>query len=95
MVAPEFLVHGGQLVDAGERKPSGCSDFPVDADPGDIIADLRCKAVAPGAPGARIARAVGPEFRIAHSADAERPFLATLSVRRVADTASGGKRRRN
>lgn len=62
-------------------KPAGCSDFPVYEDQGSITADLRCEAVDLKALVAWIARAIGPEFRIVQSADAEFPFLVTLSVK--------------
>ena len=66
-----------------ETKPAGCTDFPVYEDSGSVIADLRCEAVDLEALVAWIARAVGPEFRIIHSANEEFPFLVTLSLRRV------------
>jgi Fe-S-cluster containining protein len=62
-------------------KPAGCSDFPVYEDQGSITADLRCEAVDLKTLVAWIARAIGPEFRIIQSADAEFPFLVTLSVK--------------
>jgi Fe-S-cluster containining protein len=61
-------------------KPSGCSDFPVYDDGGTITADLRCEAVNLDALSALIARSVGPGFRIVRSADADFPFLVSLSV---------------
>ena len=74
-------------------KPQGCSDFPVYEDQGSVVADLRCEAVDIAALVAWLGRAVGGEFRIVHSADAEFPFLVTLSVRKVSGTA--GKRSRS
>ena len=56
-----------------------------------VVADLRCEAVDLDALIAWMARAVGPDFRIVHSANEEFPFLVTLSVRRVAGTATVGK----
>jgi Fe-S-cluster containining protein len=69
-----------------EFKPSGCTDFPVYKDQGSIIADLRCEAVDLKVLATWIARAVGRAFRIVQSADAEFPFLVSLSLRRVAGT---------
>lgn len=66
-----------------ETKPSGCTDFPVYEDSGCVIADLRCKAVDLEALAAWIASSLGTEFRIVQSADAEFPFLVSLSLRRV------------
>lgn len=63
-----------------ELKPPGCTDFPVYADRGCVIADLRCEAVDLTALRAWIARSIGKDFRIIQSADAEFPFLVTLSV---------------
>lgn len=63
-------------------KPVGCTDFPIYEDQGDIMADLRCEAVDLKALKTRIARAIGPGFRIAQSADEEFPFLVTLSVKK-------------
>ncbi|UCV21976.1 YkgJ family cysteine cluster protein [Ferribacterium limneticum] len=77
-----------------EVKPVGCSDFPVYEDQGSIVADLRCEAVDLKALVAWMARAVGPEFRIVHSADEEFPFLVTLSVKKATGNARGGKRTR-
>jgi Fe-S-cluster containining protein len=67
-----------------EIKPVGCSDFPVYEDRSSVVADLRCEAVDLDALIAWMAHAVGPEFRIVHSANEEFPFLVTLSVQRVA-----------
>jgi Fe-S-cluster containining protein len=67
-----------------ELKPSGCTDFPVYEDRGCVVADLRCEAVELEALTAWIARAVGREFHIVQSADADFPFLVSLSVSRVA-----------
>jgi Fe-S-cluster containining protein len=69
-------------------KPSGCTDFPVYADRGTVIADLRCEAVDLEVLSTWIARSVGHEFRVVQSADEEFPFLVSLSVRRVARTAT-------
>ena len=63
-------------------KPGGCTDFPVYEDRGSVIADLRCEAVDIKVLTDWIARAVGREFRIVQSADADFPFLVTLAVRR-------------
>ncbi|MGE5470187.1 MAG: YkgJ family cysteine cluster protein [Bacteroidota bacterium] len=76
-----------------ELKPAGCSDFPVYEDGGSIVADLRCEAVDLAALVAWVARAVGPEFRVVHSADGEFPFLVTLSLRKVSARAAPGKGR--
>jgi Fe-S-cluster containining protein len=65
---------------AQEIKPPGCTDFPVYADQDCIVADLRCAAVDLTALTAWIARAIGNESRIVASADAEFPFMVTLSV---------------
>ena len=75
-----------------EVKPVGCSDFPVYEDGSSVVADLRCEAVNLDALVAWLARAVGPEFRVVHSADKEFPFLVTLSLRRVAGAATVSKR---
>ncbi|NTV68925.1 MAG: YkgJ family cysteine cluster protein [Azonexaceae bacterium] len=75
-----------------EIKPVGCSDFPVYEDGSSVVADLRCEAVNLDALIAWMADAVGPEFRIVHSANEEFPFLITLSVRRVAGAAAVSKR---
>lgn len=63
-------------------KPPGCSDFPVYEDRGDVIADLRCEAVALPVLKETLARALGPGYRITESADRDFPFLVTLGVRR-------------
>lgn len=65
-----------------EVKPAGCSDFPVYEDGSCVVADLRCEAVDLDALIVGMARALGPEFGIAHSANEEFPFLITLFVRR-------------
>lgn len=65
-----------------DLKPSGCSDFPVYEDEGSVMADLRCEAVDLEALSAALAAAAGPDARIVREADAEFPFLVTLSVRR-------------
>lgn len=75
-----------------EIKPVGCSDFPVYEDGSSVVADLRCEAVDLHALIAWMARAVGPEFRIVHTANDEFPFLVTLSVRRESGTATVSKR---
>jgi Fe-S-cluster containining protein len=67
-----------------EIKPVGCSDFPVYEDQSHVIADLRCEAVHLDTLITKMANAVGPEYRIVHSADEAFPFLVTLSVRQVA-----------
>lgn len=72
-------------------KPVGCSDFPVYEDQGDIIADLRCEAVDLDALTAWIARTAGPAFRIVQSANAEFPFLVSLSVKKVAERHGPGR----
>lgn len=64
-------------------KPAGCSDFPVYEDGGCIVADLRCEAVDLDALMARLTRSFGKGFRITRSADADFPFLVTLSVERA------------
>ncbi len=61
-------------------KPPGCTDFPVYEDRGCVIADLRCEAVDLKALTDWIARAIGNECRIVQSADAEFPFMVSLSV---------------
>ena len=78
-----------------EIKPVGCSDFPVYEDGSSVVADLRCEAVDLNALIAWMARAVGPEFRIAHSTNEEFTFLVTLSVRRVTGAATVSKRQGN
>lgn len=75
-----------------EIKPSGCTDFPVYQDRGSVVADLRCEAVDLKVLATWIARSVGREFRIVQSADADFPFLVTLSVKRVASTTAARKR---
>jgi hypothetical protein len=67
-----------------DLKPSGCTDFPVYQDRNCVIADLRCEAVDLETLATWIARALGPEFRIRESADAEFPFLVSLSAPRAA-----------
>lgn len=62
-------------------KPVGCTDFPVYEDGSCLVADLRCEAVDLKALSARIARAMGSDYRIVQSADPEFPFLVTLSVK--------------
>lgn len=74
-----------------ELKPQGCSDFPVYEDQGSVIADLRCEAVDLKALTAWLARALGPEFRVVHSADEEFPFMVTLSVKRVTGRRKAGR----
>jgi Fe-S-cluster containining protein len=63
-------------------KPVGCSDYPVYGDGDTVVADLRCEAVDIKVLAAGIAQTVGPEFRIAQSANKDFPFLVTLSIRR-------------
>ena len=72
-------------------KPAGCSDFPVYEDGGCIVADLRCEAVDLEALVVAIGNAVGPGFRVVRSADAEFPFLVSLSLRRVAPGDAGDR----
>ena len=62
-------------------KPVGCSDFPVYEDQGVIVADLRCEAVKPDDLTAALRDALGPDTRIARSADPEFPFLVELTVK--------------
>lgn len=64
-------------------KPPGCSDFPVYENDGCVVADLRCEAVDLDTLTARLALAAGPGFRIVRKADAEFPFLVTLSLKKV------------
>lgn len=71
-----------------ELKPLGCTDFPVYRDRGSVVADLRCEAVDLEVLAASIARFVGQEFCIVQSADADFPFMVSLSVRRVVSTAT-------
>lgn len=70
-----------------EIKPVGCSDFPVYEDGGEVVADLRCEAVDLDALSKRLGETLGPGWRIVRRADAEFPFLVTLSVRQ-----QGGRR---
>ncbi|GAB1392469.1 hypothetical protein MASR1M60_06320 [Rhodocyclaceae bacterium] len=63
-----------------DLKPMGCTDFPVYEDGGCLIADLRCEAVDLKALTDWLARAIGNQFRIIPSADAEFPFMVTLTV---------------
>jgi Fe-S-cluster containining protein len=67
-------------------KPSGCSDFPVYENGGDIVADLRCEAVDLEALAARVSQSFGRAFRISRSANKDFPFLVTLSVRKAGST---------
>jgi len=83
-VCPVYEAGRSCRVYGQELKPPGCSDFPVYEDGGCIVADLRCEAVDREALVAWIARSVGPEYRIVHSADQEFPFLVSLSVKRAA-----------
>ena len=71
-----------------DLKPAGCSDFPVYEDGDAIIADLRCEAVDLAALTDWMAEAVGRDYRIVQSPDPDFPFLVTLTVRRVAGTAT-------
>lgn len=72
-------------------KPVGCSDFPVYLDRNKLIADLRCEAVNLDELVASIARAIGPEFRIVQTPDADFPFLVTLSLKKSAKTTATDK----
>lgn len=74
--------HGSCRIYGQHLKPVGCTDFPVYEDRGDLIADLRCEAVDLKALKTWIARALGPAYRITHTADDEFPFLVTLSVKK-------------
>ena len=71
-------------------KPVGCTDFPVYEDGSHLVADLRCEAVNLKALTARIASALGNDYRIVQSADRDFPFLVTLSVK-----AAGGRAKRS
>lgn len=85
---PAYDETGGSCKIYGQDiKPSGCTDFPVYEDERSVIADLRCEAVDLAALKTWLASAVGPEFRIVESADAEFPFLVTLSLKKA-----GGRR---
>jgi hypothetical protein len=57
-------------------------------DRGSVVADLRCEAVDIEVLATWLARSVGQEFRIVQSADEEFPFMVSLSVRKVASTAT-------
>ena len=74
-------------------KPVGCSDFPVYEDQGSVTADLRCEAVQLDALKARLAQAVGPEYRVVHTADPDFPFLVTLSLRPAGANATGRRKK--
>lgn len=63
-------------------KPRGCTDFPIYEDGGQVIADLRCEAVDLDALAAWLAHSVGPGRRVVRTADAEFPFVVTLSAPR-------------
>lgn len=91
---PAYDEAGSCRVYGQEIKPPGCSDFPVYEDGGAVMADLRCEAVDLAALASRLARAAGPGARIVQSADAEFPFLVTLSVKRVSGRGSARKRPR-
>ena len=79
-----------------DTKPTGCTDFPVYLDYDCLVADLRCEAVNIEKLVAWIARAVGPDYGVVQTADKEFPFLVSLTLRRVAGTATSvGKRARN
>lgn len=73
---------GGCRVYDQPVKPVGCSDFPVYEDGGVIMADLRCEAVELEALSARLGAAIGDDFRIVRQADADFPFLVTLSPKK-------------
>lgn len=60
-------------------KPPGCSDFPVYENEGEIMADLRCEAVSLPSLQTHLQAALGDDVRIRQEADAEFPFLVTLS----------------
>lgn len=75
-------------------KPAGCSDFPVYADGDSLTVDLRCEAVDLGALLGWVADAVGPRFRVVHSADEAFPFLVEVSLRRAAAGAGSSRRPR-
>lgn len=77
-----------------ELKPVGCTDFPVYEDRGGIVADLRCEAIDLAELTTWIARSLGRTFRIIQSADAEFPFMVSLSIRRVASASATGNRAR-
>lgn len=79
--------HGSCRVYDRDIKPPGCSDFPVYEDGGDVIADLRCEGVDLEALTDWIARALGPGYSVAQSADEQFPFIVTLSVKRMSGTA--------
>lgn len=84
------LAAGTCKVYGQDLKPVGCSDFPVYEDGSHLVADLRCEAVDIKALTARIAQAVGEDYRIVQTADRDFPFLVTLSVK----PAGGGSRRK-
>ncbi|MDP1525875.1 MAG: hypothetical protein Q8M20_08705 [Rhodocyclaceae bacterium] len=63
-------------------KPPGCTDFPVYTDQDCVIADLRCEAVDLAALTDWLVRSLEKDLRIVPSADAEFPFLVSLSVTR-------------
>lgn len=71
-----------------DLKPTGCSDFPVYRERGNVVVDLRCEAVNLELLTTRIAVAVGQEFRVVACPDNDFPFLVSLSLRRVAGTTS-------
>lgn len=75
-------------------KPAGCSDFPVYQDASDVVADLRCEAVDLDQLVAALAGVLGEEFRIVRSADAEFPFLVSLSLKRAGGKTRAGRRPR-
>lgn len=72
---------GACRIYGSELKPAGCGDFPVYEDGGEVVADLRCEAVDLAALTARLEGALGPEWRIVATADAEFPFLVSLAVK--------------
>lgn len=79
---PAYDQNGGTCKVYGQNlKPVGCTDFPVYEDGSHLVADLRCEAVNIKAFSARIARALGDDYRIVQSADRDFPFLVTLAVK--------------
>lgn len=88
---PAYDASGGCRIYGQDLKPQGCSDFPVYEDDGDVIADLRCEAVDLAALSEQLAQALGPEVRITSRADAEFPFLVTLTVKKRPATRPAGK----
>jgi hypothetical protein len=82
-VCPAY--RGGRCaVYATRLKPPGCSDFPVYEEDGALVADLRCEAVDLSALEADLARALGPDFRVARAENPDFPFLVTLKPAKAA-----------